>query len=131
MMKKTSYILIFSILILICSCSEVVPKSTQNEEAASSIAFEKDGKALFTANCASCHNLIKESTGPPILSAMHSRNEDWLFKHLTSKDFISDDSISKVYREQYDGSCPKFTSLSRVAVSALYHYSPGCRTIGE
>ena len=44
-------------------------------------ANAQDGKALFQANCASCHNPLKDATGPA-LKGMDERvpSKEWLYK---------------------------------------------------
>ncbi len=42
---------------------------------------QPDGKALFQSNCASCHNPLKDATGPA-LKGVDARvpNKEWLHK---------------------------------------------------
>jgi cytochrome c2 len=48
-----------------------------------STVAQPDGKALFQANCAACHNPIKDATGPA-LKGVSGRvpNKEWLYKWI-------------------------------------------------
>src|SRR5690606_40378264 len=42
-----------------------------------------DGKALFSANCASCHNPLKDATGPALQGVdKHVPSKEWLYQWI-------------------------------------------------
>jgi cytochrome c551/c552 len=44
----------------------------------------EDGKSIFMARCAACHNINKAMTGPALSGISERRNIDWLVKFIQS-----------------------------------------------
>jgi cytochrome c551/c552 len=83
-MKKISLIGIKVIyLYAACDSSDENITSPKHKELVGDMAVSDEAKNLFMANCASCHNPLKDATGPALkgtLSRVPSR--DWLVKWI-------------------------------------------------
>lgn len=44
----------------------------------------EDGKAIFTARCAACHNVNKPMTGPALAGVHERRSMDWIISFIHS-----------------------------------------------
>ena len=44
----------------------------------------EDGKTIFTARCAACHNVNKQLTGPALAGVHERRSIDWIIKFVHS-----------------------------------------------
>ena len=44
----------------------------------------EDGKAIFTARCAACHNVNKQMTGPALAGVHERRSMDWIINFVHS-----------------------------------------------
>ena len=69
-MKPVIFILALSVMIAACGGSK---NDNANNGATSAVP---DGKALFSANCASCHNMVKDATGPALANVLQRWNND-------------------------------------------------------
>lgn len=76
-------------------------------------------KTLFFQNCASCHSLNKELTGPALIDVMQKRNCDWLYTFLTNRKATIKDSIYLALYKKYDTQCQQFPNLSKEDVEFL------------
>ena len=82
-----------------------------------------DGKAVFMSNCASCHNPIKDATGPALADIKSFRSEDWICRFLTEPRFTPNDKRAVNLRKSYGLKCMKFPQLSCEEVKALVRYA--------
>lgn len=82
-----------------------------------------DGKALFMANCASCHHPIKDATGPPLHDITAYRSPDWIYNFLTDPNFQAADERANNLRTKYNFTCLKFPDLTPTEVEAILVYS--------
>jgi len=69
------------------------PPNSANSEVLNS------GRILFNANCASCHNPIKEATGPPLAFLDKRRDKEWLYRfiHDCTRVIAGDDLVATNY----------------------------------
>ena len=82
-----------------------------------------DGKAIFYNNCASCHNPLKDATGPALGDIGSFRSREWMCKFLTNSKFIPNDKRATNFRKQYGLSCMKFPMLNCHDIEALMAYT--------
>ncbi len=81
-----------------------------------------DGKAIFYSNCASCHNPIKDATGPALGNITTFRSQEWICKFLTKPKFIPKDKRAIELRKNFGLSCTKFPMLKCEEVKAALRY---------
>lgn len=70
---KTATPKIFLLVIMICSSVAALADPPVEE-----------GKAIFSARCASCHNLTKDLTGPALKGIDERRSMDWIVSFVKS-----------------------------------------------
>ena len=119
-MKRVVYFTGFACVIVI-ACG----RQTSNDTGATA-GSQPDGKALFMGNCASCHNMVKDATGPALANALSRWGND------TAKlaAFIKDPTASinqggpgsyqaKLYEQWHKITMPSFHGLSDAEISAI------------
>ncbi len=89
-------------------------------------ANAQDGKALFQANCASCHNPIKDATGPA-LKGMDERvpSKEWLYKwvHNSAGLIASGDKYAvDIYNKWNKTAMTSFPNLTEADIDAIVVY---------
>jgi mono/diheme cytochrome c family protein len=89
-------------------------------------ASAQDGKALFQANCASCHNPIKDATGPA-LQGVDKRvpSKEWLHNwvHNSAKVIASGDKYAnEIYNKWGKTAMTAFPNLSTQEIDAIVTY---------
>lgn len=89
-------------------------------------ANAQDGKALFQANCASCHNPIKDATGPA-LQGMDQRvpSKEWLYKwvHNSAAVIASGDKYAnEIYNKWNKTAMTSFPNLTEADIDAIVVY---------
>lgn len=87
---------------------------------------QPDGKALFQSNCASCHNPIKDATGPA-LQGVSERvpGKEWLYEWIHNSAAViasGDDYANKVYNDWGKTAMTAFPSLSNEDIDAIITY---------
>lgn len=80
------------------------------------------GKTIFIQNCASCHSVVKDLTGPALNQVLQKRDINWLFNFLTNKKAVIVDSMHLVLSKKYEYKCVEFPSLTRQDVELLVEY---------
>ncbi|MBK7692718.1 MAG: c-type cytochrome [Bacteroidetes bacterium] len=85
-----------------------------------------DGKALFQANCASCHNPYKDATGPA-LNGMDSRvpSKEWLYKWVKNSATViasGDKYANDLYNKWNKTAMTEFPSLTTEEIDAIVTY---------
>ena len=83
---------------------------------------ESDGKKLFSDNCSSCHNPLKDATGPALNSVIPYRSNEWICRFLTEEKYSPKDKRSKDLENIYVTSCSKFPRMSCEEVDAIMAY---------
>ncbi len=92
----------------------------------SSVVAAPDGKALFQSNCASCHNPLKDATGPA-LKGVDARvpSKEWLYDwiHNSSKVIASGDKYANdIYNKWGKTAMTAFPQLSNEDIDAIITY---------
>ncbi len=85
-----------------------------------------DGKALFQANCASCHNPYKDATGPA-LNGVDSRvpSKEWLYKWVKNSASViasGDKYANDLYAKWNKTAMTAFPSLTNEEIDAITAY---------
>lgn len=103
-------------------------------------SFAQDGKALFQSNCASCHNPIKESTGPALKGmAADAPSKEWLYSWVKNSAALiasGDKRANDVYNQYNKMAMPPFPNLSNEEIDAIFEYvdayePPGAAVAGS
>lgn len=88
--------------------------------------YAQDGKALFTANCASCHHPTKESTGPALQGTLtRVPSQEWLYDWVknSAKVIASGDKYANdIYNKYNKTAMTAFPSLSNEDIDAIFAY---------
>jgi predicted CXXCH cytochrome family protein len=89
-------------------------------------ASAQDGKALFQANCASCHSPLKESTGPALQGAdKRVPSKEWLYNwvHNSSAVIASGDKYANDLYARYNKTAmTAFPNLTTQEIEAIITY---------
>jgi hypothetical protein len=86
---------------------------------------QPDGKALFNSNCASCHNPIKDATGPALQGAdQHPHGKEWIYKwvHNPSAVIAAGDPHAKELVDKYKTVMTAFPTLTNEDIDAIFTY---------
>lgn len=84
------------------------------------------GKALFNAQCAACHNLDKDMTGPALRGVGNKYEKEWLYKWIrNSADFIKsgDERANKIFNEWKGSPMTAFPQLSDQDIDNIIAYT--------
>lgn len=86
-----------------------------------------DGKALFQANCAACHNPIKDATGPALKGA-DSRvpSKEWLYKWVKNSAAViasGDKYANEIYNKYNKTAMTGFANLKDDEIDAIIKYA--------
>ncbi len=89
-------------------------------------AHAQDGKALFQANCASCHHPIKDATGPA-LKGVTDRvpSKDWLYGWIKNSAAViasGDKYANDIYNTWNKTAMTAFPNLSNEEIDAIITY---------
>ncbi len=80
------------------------------------------GKMLFYNNCASCHSIYKDMTGPALNEIISRRSSEWIYQLLTDRKKVQNDSLYKTLSSKYDYHCLEFSSLTKEDVELIVDY---------
>jgi len=85
-----------------------------------------DGKAIFQANCAACHNPLKDATGPA-LQGVSARvpSKDWLYKWIKNPATViasGDKYANDIYLKWNKTAMTAFPSLTTEEVDSVIKY---------
>jgi len=86
-----------------------------------------EGKKLFNANCAACHKLDKNMTGPALRGILSSREfpyENYVFDFITKEDSLNkiNDKYTKVLNEEYNYTFNHNFKLTKMEFEYLMDY---------
>ncbi len=85
-----------------------------------------DGKAIFNANCASCHNPIKESTGPALKGLRASLpGGDWVYDWVHNSAAMiakGDAEAVRIYTKYNKTAMTAFPQLTKEEIDAVFAY---------
>jgi len=86
------------------------------------------GKAVFTTNCAGCHNMEKAVVGPALQDVVEAQGRDWTRKWIVnSQELISsgDAHANDVYNQYNKQAMPAFSYLPKEDLESLLDYMEG------
>ncbi len=87
---------------------------------------DPDGKALFMSNCASCHNPLKDATGPALQNIDKSfPDKEWGYNwvHNSAKVIASGDKTANdIYNKFNKTAMTAFPQLSNAEIDAILNY---------
>ncbi len=84
-----------------------------------------EGKAIFTARCASCHNVNRRMTGPALAGVDERRSIDWIirFVHSSKTVIASGDTAAVKLFDQFNRvSMPEHPDLSEAQIKSIVDY---------
>lgn len=85
-----------------------------------------DGKALFQSNCASCHNPLKDATGPALKGAdTRVPSKEWLHKWVRNSSALiasGDKYANEIYNKWGKTAMTPFPGLSDEEIDAIFTY---------
>jgi len=85
-----------------------------------------DGKAIFQANCAACHNPLKDATGPA-LQGVSARvpSKEWIYKWVHNSASVigsGDKYANDLYNKWNKTAMTAFPALSNEEIDAVIKY---------
>src|SRR5579875_3051269 len=126
-MKQIIYLSAVAIVIL-AACGQSKTSSQNNNTPASPAVQMSSGEALFSNNCAVCHALNEEKTGPKLAGVLARWNNDTaqLISYVkNSQQVISSGKnprITKVYHDYKEALMPPFPNLSENDIRDIINY---------
>lgn len=90
-----------------------------------SVFAAPDGKALFNSNCASCHNPLKDATGPALQNVdQHPHGKEWIYTWVKNPSAViaSGDPHAKELQDKFKVVMTAFPSLSHEDIDAILKY---------
>lgn len=80
------------------------------------------GRTLYINNCASCHAVHKKLTGPALAQRVNIRSSEWVYRFLTNRKSMGNDTVNVELRKEFGISCTEFPKLTREQVEQIYDY---------
>jgi hypothetical protein len=80
------------------------------------------GRSLFSQNCASCHAVNRNLTGPALSARVEIRSNDWIYLFLTNRERIGKDTSSAKLVREYRMECSQFPKLTKENVASIVEY---------
>jgi hypothetical protein len=87
--------------------------------------FAQNGEALFKANCASCHKVDKDFTGPALKGAREREpNPDWAYKWVGNvTTMLETDAYAKGLKAKFGSQMTPFPQLKKEEIKAILDYA--------
>ena len=85
-------------------------------------ALSLSGENLFKSNCAPCHKVFFDFTGPSLFDLFNTRSREWLYQFLTNRKLFKSDSVDIKFIKHFGFKCLEFPALSKDEVYAIYNY---------
>ena len=85
----------------------------------------EDGKAIFTARCAGCHNVSKTLTGPALAGVDQRRSMDWIVNFVQSSQSVikkGDKDAIALFEKFNKIPMPDHTDLSADKIKSIVEY---------
>ena len=84
---------------------------------------DPEGKNLFMTNCAACHNMIKDATGPALMGILNGRDSSFLNSFLRKRRRLKKDEVMLEHEKMFAPTqCMEFPMLTREQVRKLERY---------
>jgi hypothetical protein len=80
------------------------------------------GKSIYFKNCASCHAIRKVALGPPMQDLLNLRGAEWIYKFITDRPSVGNDTTHLKLRRKYDSDCMQFPWLTKQDVELLVDF---------
>jgi len=85
----------------------------------------KSGKKLFQTNCAACHSIFKNMTGPAMIEMDTRYSKEWIYKFIQNPPGMlanGDTDATKLYDKFKPTVMTSFPNLSHQEVDAILAY---------
>ncbi len=85
----------------------------------------QNGEALFKANCASCHKVDKDFTGPMLKGAREREpNPEWVYKWVANTTtMVETDPYAKALKAKYGSVMTAFPQLKKEEITAILDWA--------
>lgn len=98
-----------------------------------SVKAAPDGQAIFKSNCASCHNPLKDATGPALQDAdKRVPSKEWLYKWVKNSASViasGDKYANDLYNQWGKTAMTAFPNLSNEEIDAVFTYVNGIKPV--
>ena len=126
MQMKYLFVLIFVIVLISCAENKQpkVSNNTKNTNIADDTTYEA-GKNLFITNCASCHRLQYELTGPALAQVEDRwKSKNLLYEYIKNSQLvIAKDAYAKALFNKYNKvEMTQFTWMTNEQIEQVLHY---------
>jgi Cytochrome c len=85
-------------------------------------SLRASGETLFKNNCANCHKIDYDYSGPALRERFEVRDREWVYLFLTNQHQIKNDSMRNMLKKKYEFKCQGYPDLTREEVYAIYNY---------
>lgn len=132
--KKVFYLLAIPCLVIIaiyCSKKSAAAQIQEKKQAATAAIPVNNhlvittGKELFLANCAACHTIEKDLTGPALAGIERRRTKEWIYRFVRNNmDLLKagDSTAVKLYNDWGKAPMNVFPNLSNKDIDAILAY---------
>lgn len=110
-----------AILLLLTACTSRQGNNSKYTIAAPKVHYI-DGRAIMQRHCASCHNPLKDATGPALNQQLiQNRTDEWVYALLQQQKNLKKDSTYEARVKQYGAPCSQ-PEISKRELSDLLYY---------
>ena len=85
----------------------------------------RSGEAIFTNNCASCHNGVKDATGPALAFAERRLQKEWIYAFVRNSAALiaaHNRYANCIYEEWNKAQMPAYPNLTDGNIDAIFEY---------